>query len=37
MLNDKFNPLWHNVNYNDYDTTKSGIYNDISPLAYKSI
>lgn len=37
MLNDRFNPLWHNVNYNDYDTTKSGIYNDISPLAYKSI
>ena len=37
MLSDKYNPLWHNVDFNNYNTSKSGIYNDVSPLAYKSV
>lgn len=32
----KFNPEWHNIDFANYDTQKSGIFNDISPLAYKS-
>lgn len=37
MLNGKYNPLWHDVDFGNYDTLKSGIYNDIAPLAYSSI
>ena len=33
----KFNEMWHNVDFANYDSTKSGIFNDIAPLAYKDI
>lgn len=34
---DKYNPLWHDVDFTNYDTlSSSGIFNDLSPLAYKS-
>lgn len=33
----KFNEMWHNVDFVNYDSTKSGIFNDIAPLAYKDI
>ena len=36
MLAGKYNPLWHYVDFTNYDTVNSGIYNDIAPLAYKS-
>lgn len=36
MLNGKYNPLWHDVDFTNYDTLNSGIYNDVAPLAYKS-
>lgn len=36
MLADKYNPLWHDVDFANYDTSTSGIFNDIAPLAYKS-
>ena len=36
MLSGKYNPLWHDVDFTNYDTAQSGIFNDISPLAYKS-
>lgn len=36
MLAGKYNPLWHDVNFTDYDTINSKIYNDVTPLAYKS-
>lgn len=36
MLAGKYNPLWHDVNFTDYDTINSKIYNDVAPLAYKS-
>lgn len=36
MLRGLYNPLWHDVDYSSYDTTSAGIYNDVSPLAYKS-
>ena len=36
MLAGKYNPLWHDVDFTNYDTVNSGIYNDIAPLAYKS-
>lgn len=36
MLSGKYNPLWHDVDFTNYDTSESGIFNDISPLAYKS-
>lgn len=33
----KYNPLWHDVDFTNYDTlSNSGIFNDLSPLAYKS-
>lgn len=37
MLNGKYNPLWHDVDFGNYNTLKSGVYNDIAPLAYSSI
>lgn len=38
MLKGLFNPYWHNVDYENYDTLnpEMGIFNDVSPLAYKS-
>lgn len=36
MMEGKYNPLWHNVDFTNYSTIDSGIYNDLSPLAYKS-
>lgn len=33
----KFNEMWHGVDFANYDTLSSGIYNDVSPLAYKDI
>lgn len=36
MLSGKYNPLWHNVDFTNYDTAQDDIFNDISPLAYKS-
>lgn len=36
MLSDKYNPLWHKVDYTGYDTQAAGTFNDVSPLAYKS-
>ena len=36
MLSDKYNPLWHKVDYTGYNTQAAGIFNDVSPLAYKS-
>ena len=37
IAEDKYNPLWHDVDFANYDTLSgSGIFNDISPLAYKS-
>lgn len=33
----KFNEAWHGVDFANYDTSASGIYNDVSPLAYKDI
>jgi hypothetical protein len=37
MANGKYNPAWHDVDFANYDTIANGIYNDISPLAYKSV
>jgi hypothetical protein len=37
MANGKYNPAWHDVDFANYDTSANGIYNDISPLAYKSV
>ena len=33
----KYNEAWHGVDFANYDTLGSGIYNDVSPLAYKDI
>lgn len=32
----KYNPLWHDVDFTNYNTLSSDIFNDLSPLAYKS-
>ena len=37
MARGMYNPEWHNVDFLNYDTTKAGTFNDVSPLAYKSI
>ncbi len=30
------NPLWHEVDFTNYNTLDSGVFNDVAPLAYKS-
>lgn len=37
MLEGKYNPLLHDVDFTGYNTLTSGIYNDVSPLGYQSI
>ena len=37
ILRGGYNPLIHDVDYSNYDTMKSGIYNDVSPLPYTSV
>lgn len=36
MLSDKYNPMWHDVDFTNYNTLDSGVFNDVAPLAYKS-
>ena len=36
MIKGMYNPLWHDVDFTNYNTVDSGIFNDIAPLAYKS-
>lgn len=36
MLHDRYNPLWHDVDFTNYNTNQAGIFNDISPLPYMS-
>nr|DAV20731.1 MAG TPA: Glycophorin-binding protein [Crassvirales sp.] len=36
MMKGLFNPLWHDVDFANYDTLSGQIFNDVSPLAYKS-
>lgn len=36
MLSDKYNPTWHYVDFTNYNTLDSGVFNDVAPLAYKS-
>lgn len=38
MMEGKYNPVWHTVDYTNYDTLSpdSGVFNDLAPLAYKS-
>lgn len=35
-LSGKYNPLWHEVDFTNYNTLDSGVFNDVAPLAYKS-
>lgn len=37
MLENRFNPLWHDVDFANYDTVNSKIFDDITPLPYMSI
>ena len=32
----KYNPLWHHMDYTNYDTSRSGIMNDLNLIPYKS-
>lgn len=36
MIKGMYNPLWHDVDFTNYNTADSGIFNDVAPLAYKS-
>ena len=36
MLSGKYNPLWHDIDFTNYNTLDSGVFNDVAPLAYKS-
>lgn len=36
MIRGLYNLLWHDVDFTNYDTVNSGIFNDVAPLAYKS-
>lgn len=33
----KFNEIWHGIDFENYDTLNQGVFNDVSPLAYKDI
>lgn len=37
MLENRFNPLWHDVDFANYDTVNSKIFDDIAPLPYMSV
>ena len=37
MLENRFNPLWHDVDFANYDTINSKIFDDITPLPYMSV
>lgn len=37
MLENRFNPLWHYVDFANYDTVNSKIFDDIAPLPYMSV
>ena len=37
MLAGRYNPLLHDVDYSNYNTLASGIFNDVSPLPYTSV
>ena len=37
MLENRFNPLWHYVDFANYDTVNSKIFDDITPLPYMSV
>lgn len=36
MLSGKYNPMWHYIDFTNYSTLDSGVFNDVAPLAYKS-
>lgn len=36
MLSGKYNPMWHYIDFTNYNTLVSGVFNDVAPLAYKS-
>ena len=36
MMRGMYNPLWHDVDFTNYDTSAAGTFNDVAPLAYKS-
>lgn len=36
MIRGMYNLLWHDIDFTNYDTVNSGIFDDITPLAYKS-
>ena len=36
MLAGKYNPLWHDIDFTNYNTLDNGVFNDVAPLAYKS-
>lgn len=37
MIEGKYNPLWHDMDFTNYSTVNSGIFNDIAPLAYQDV
>lgn len=37
MLENRFNPLWHDVDFANYDTVNSKIFDDITPVPYMSV
>ncbi len=37
MLENRFNKLWHDVDFANYDTVNSKIFDDITPLPYMSV
>ena len=36
MASGQYNPEWHDLDFANYNTQTSGIFNDVSPLPYKS-
>lgn len=36
MLSGRYDPMWHDIDFTNYSTLDSGVFNDVAPLAYKS-
>lgn len=36
MLSGRYNHMWHYIDFTNYSTKDSGVFNDVAPLAYKS-
>lgn len=37
MASNRYNPLWHDKDFSNWDTSSQGLYTDLTPLGYQSV